>query len=50
MLLYEIFVGDRMDKDVSKIEEVHTADDKDVDEISRILIAKNLEAYNELAK
>lgn len=34
----------------SEVEKVQTADDEDVAEISKRLIAKNLEAYEELAK
>ncbi len=34
----------------SEVEKVQTADDEDVAEISKRLIAKNLEAYKELAK
>ena len=34
----------------SEVEKVQTADDEDVTEISKRLIAKNLEAYKELAK
>ncbi len=33
----------------SEVEKVQTADDEDVAEISKRLIAKNLEAYRELA-
>lgn len=34
----------------SEVEKVQTADNEDVAEISKRLIAKNLEAYKELAK
>lgn len=34
----------------SEVEKVQTADDEDVAEISKRLIAKNIEAYRELAK
>lgn len=34
----------------SEVEKVQTADDEDVAEISKRLIAKNIEAYKELAK
>lgn len=34
----------------SEVEKVQTADDEDVAEISKRLIAKNLEAYRELAE
>lgn len=37
-----MFVGDRIDKDVSKIEEIHKADDKDIAETSRKLSQKIL--------
>lgn len=34
----------------SEVEKIQTADDEDVAEISKRLIAKNIEAYKELAK